>query len=61
MSYFKVCPHCGAHLDPGEVCDCRDEEEAAQGATNALDGKVEKGLTDQISTSTINENGGNVK
>lgn len=22
MSYFKVCPHCGAHLDPGEVCDC---------------------------------------
>lgn len=22
MSYFKVCPYCGAHLDPGEVCDC---------------------------------------
>lgn len=22
MSYFHVCPHCGAHLDPGEVCDC---------------------------------------
>lgn len=22
MSYFKVCPHCGAALDPGEVCDC---------------------------------------
>lgn len=22
MSYFKTCPHCGAHLDPGEVCDC---------------------------------------
>ena len=22
MSYFKVCPHCGAHLDPGESCDC---------------------------------------
>ena len=18
----KVCPYCGAHLDPGEVCDC---------------------------------------
>lgn len=24
MSYYKVCPHCGAHLDPGEVCDCRE-------------------------------------
>lgn len=22
MSYFRVCPECGAHLDPGEVCDC---------------------------------------
>ncbi len=23
MSYFKICPHCGANLDPGEVCDCQ--------------------------------------
>lgn len=22
MPYFKTCPHCGAHLDPGEACDC---------------------------------------
>ena len=22
MSYFKTCSHCGAHLDPGEKCDC---------------------------------------
>ena len=22
MSYYKTCPHCGAHLDPGESCDC---------------------------------------
>lgn len=22
MVYYKTCPHCGAHLDPGEVCDC---------------------------------------
>lgn len=26
MSYFKTCPHCGAHLDPGEICDCRDKK-----------------------------------
>lgn len=24
MAYYKVCPHCGAHLDLGEVCDCRE-------------------------------------
>jgi len=24
MSYFRTCPRCGAHLDPGEVCDCLD-------------------------------------
>lgn len=22
MAYFKQCPCCGAHLDPGERCDC---------------------------------------
>lgn len=20
--YYKVCPRCGARLDPGERCDC---------------------------------------
>ena len=24
MSIFKECPVCGAHLDPGETCDCRE-------------------------------------
>ena len=24
MSYFWCCPDCGANLDPGERCDCRD-------------------------------------
>ena len=22
--YYKVCPFCGAHLDPGERCDCQE-------------------------------------
>lgn len=26
MSYYRTCPHCGAHLDPGERCDCRDAQ-----------------------------------
>ena len=21
--YYKTCSHCGAHLDPGERCDCQ--------------------------------------
>ena len=25
MSYYRECPYCGAHLDPGERCDCRDD------------------------------------
>lgn len=23
--YYNECPHCGAHLDPGEPCDCEFE------------------------------------
>lgn len=22
--YFEVCKNCGAHLDPGERCDCEE-------------------------------------
>ena len=24
--YYWTCPYCGAHLDPGEHCDCREKE-----------------------------------
>lgn len=32
---FKICPRCGAHLDYGEQCDCRervrtDQQETAE-------------------------------
>lgn len=27
--YFRECPHCGCHLDPGEMCDCQSEQEKA--------------------------------
>lgn len=23
-TYYRVCPSCGAHLDPGEHCDCQE-------------------------------------
>lgn len=30
MSYFRTCPYCGVHLDPGEKCDCRRAVESNQ-------------------------------
>ena len=39
MPYYKPCPRCGAALDPGEICDCRDKETAPD-ATNIESGKV---------------------
>ena len=24
MAYYRTCPYCGAALDPGEQCDCKD-------------------------------------
>lgn len=30
MAFYRICPDCGASLDPGEKCDCRDEKERKQ-------------------------------
>ena len=30
MAYYRICPNCGAALDPGEKCDCEDEENQRQ-------------------------------
>lgn len=56
MPYYKPCPLCGAALDPGERCDCQDEEKTAPSATNTESGpKVESELLDPHSTSHFNE------
>lgn len=33
MPYYNTCPYCGAHLDPGERCDCQDKPEESTDAT----------------------------
>lgn len=30
MAYYKICPDCGATLDPGESCDCKIREQEHQ-------------------------------
>ncbi len=45
MSYYRVCPNCGAHLDPDEACDCRDTEKAPVSAANANEGGAEQNST----------------
>lgn len=39
MPYFSVCENCGAHLDPGEECECM--RKPAQG-TNPGGGVVSR-------------------
>ena len=53
MSCYHVYPHCGAHLDPGESCDCRDKEKTAPSAANTEGGKAEKVLESSDSASIV--------
>lgn len=42
MSYYRTCPDCGAHLDPGEICDCKETEGARVTGTDAPDNNQER-------------------
>lgn len=52
MSYYRVCPICGAFLDPGELCDCRGKKDPPSGA-GTPGGRQENNYT-----SIIEEEGG---
>lgn len=52
MGYYRTCPQCGSHLDPGESCDCQ-KEKTAPSAANTESGKVEKLVGKPFSTSMI--------
>lgn len=45
---YRECPHCGAHLDPGEICDCPEAQESRPGATNTETAKADKRVTKTI-------------
>ena len=40
MAQYKTCPHCGAHLDPGERCDCQDKAKDAPDAPGTPSAKI---------------------
>ncbi len=51
MSYFKVCPHCGAHLDPGEGCDCTLTQVCAEARTvfpERFTGRTDREIVSEI-------------
>lgn len=56
MSYYHTCPHCRANLDPGERCDCREDEKTLASAANAGEGMVEQTLTRSVSASNDTRN-----
>ena len=59
MPYYRICPLCGAYLDPGESCDCQDKETAPD-AANIQSGKGESEVTSPTFTSNYKINqGGN--
>lgn len=48
MAFYKKCPHCGANLDPGEFCNCRQEQEEKERILSVMfrqetDGQMELG------------------
>ena len=53
MMYYRPCPYCGAHLDPGESCDCLEKKK--ENNKNILaayrsgrDGQMEMKLEDMM-------------
>lgn len=51
MSYFRTCPHCGAHLDPGERCDCLTHQvcaEAREAFPERFTGKTNQEIINEI-------------
>lgn len=32
---YKICPECGDHLDPGEICNCKEAPQATGNPSRA--------------------------
>lgn len=36
MAFYRICPKCGAHLGPGERCNCEETAEKEKKAREQL-------------------------
>ena len=50
MDYYRICPDCGASLDPGEVCDCQRSNDELAEYLKEGDGRQAVGSPDQQGT-----------
>ena len=57
MSYYRVCPFCGCHLDPCEICECQNIEKAAVSAANTNGGKWENEFIESFFHCNTNNGG----
>ena len=49
MAYYNTCIYCGANLDPGEKCNCTNNN------INVIGDEVrERGLLKSVKVSTVN-------
>lgn len=56
MAQYKTCPHCGAHLDHGERCDCQDKAKDAPDAPETPSDKSATSSTAIVANRTPNVN-----
>lgn len=61
MTYYKICPSCGGHLDPGERCECENEKVKMKErweylTTEGNFGQIKLKLQERNQTSESNEN-----
>lgn len=51
MSFYRTCPLCGAHLDPGESCDCTVAQvctEARAAFPERFTGRTDREIVNEI-------------
>lgn len=59
MSYYRTCPNCGAALDPGEKCECVQQERDRQAFLTAIqDPETRAAVVDILEKAGLLDNGG---
>ena len=48
MAFYRICPDCGAYLDPGEQCSCLIEMERKEKATAFVEKMMKEEKSGQL-------------